>query len=119
MFATESLLLLLSAAYMVAGMIKDVAATAMSDDMVDATVSLNVLWPRRTPDAMKQQPSTSRILDKIEPSMLAWTIRISPLRSATMETCACKYPLPGQVHHPLATYNQLDSISERGVHQST
>lgn len=52
-------------------MMSDVAATAMSDDMVDATVSLNLLSRRRIPEATKQQPSTSKMLDSIEPSMLA------------------------------------------------
>jgi hypothetical protein len=79
-------------------------ATAMSEDMVDATVSLKRLscWVR--PAARKQHPSTCysqragvwvvasseltrRMLDKILPSILAWTILISPCLSATMETC--------------------------------
>lgn len=71
MLSTESALLFERAAYMVAGMIRQVAATAMSEDMVDATVSLKVLSLRRTPEAMKQHPRTSRMLDKIEPSILA------------------------------------------------
>lgn len=86
MLESESLWLGFNAAYMVAGMMRDVAATARSEDMVEATVSLNRLSPRRMPDEMKQQPRTSRMLDKIEPNMLAWTIRISPLLSATMDT---------------------------------
>lgn len=62
----------------VAGRIRDAEATAMSDDIVEATVELNdcsipsevpavVLW---MPPAMKQHPKTSRMLDKILPSML-------------------------------------------------
>lgn len=85
-FEFVSLLLVESAAYIVAGMIREVAATAMSEDMVDATVSLNRLSPRFSPEAMKQHPSTRRILERMDPSMLACTIRISPFLSATMET---------------------------------
>lgn len=52
-------------------MIRDVAATAIKLDMVEATVSLNVLSVRRNPEAMKQQPRTRRMLERIDPSMLA------------------------------------------------
>jgi hypothetical protein len=45
-----------------------------------------VLSLRRTPEAMKQQPRTSNMLERIEPSMLAWTMRISPLVRATIDT---------------------------------
>ena len=86
MLPSESAVLRVRAAYMVAGMIKEVAATAMSEDMVEATVSLNRLSPRLRPEEMKQHPRTSRMFDNIEPSMLACTMRISPLYSATMET---------------------------------
>jgi len=50
---------------------REEAATAMRELMVDATVSLKVLSDRRTPDAMKQQPKTRRMLERMEPSMLA------------------------------------------------
>jgi hypothetical protein len=59
-------------------MIKDAEATAIRDDIVEATVELNscsipILVPVRVlcmPPAMKQHPRTSRILDKILPSIL-------------------------------------------------
>jgi hypothetical protein len=90
MLSSESALLFWREAYRVAGMMREVAATAMSDAMVDATVSLNLLSVRLTPDAMKQQPRTRRMLERMEPSMLDWTMRISPCLSATMLTCiAC------------------------------
>ena len=63
-------------------------ATAMREDMVEATVVLNSCAKRLYPPAMKQQPRTSKMLDRMLPSILAWTIRISPWRSATTETCA-------------------------------
>lgn len=73
---------------------RDAEATAMSDDIVEATVELNscsipnavpvrVLW---IPPATKQHPRTSRMLDKILPSILDWTILISPSFSAMIET---------------------------------
>lgn len=78
----------------VAGMIRDADATAIKEDMVDATVELKscsipaampvlVFW---IPPATKQQPKTKRILDKMLPSMLDWTILISPFFKATMLT---------------------------------
>ena len=89
------------AAYRVAGMIKDADATAMREDIVEATVVLKVCSRRPYPPAMKQQPSTynrqdlesesadlltSSMFDKILPSILDCTIRISPFLSATMLT---------------------------------
>ena len=73
-------------AYSVAGMIREAVETAMSDDMVDATVELKVCSFFLIPPAMKQQPRTRRMLDRMLPSMLAWTMRISSFRSATMLT---------------------------------
>ena len=76
--SSVSCLLWLSEAYRVAGMMREVAATAMREDMVEATVSLKQLSSRLMPEAMKQHPSTRRILERMEPSMLACTMRISP-----------------------------------------
>jgi hypothetical protein len=78
----------------VAGMIRAADATAIKDDMVDATVELNLCSiPARVPalvllipPAMKQQPRTRSILDSMLPSILDWTIRISPFLKATMLT---------------------------------
>jgi hypothetical protein len=67
-------------------MMSEVAATAIREAMVDATVSLNLLSVRLTPEAMKQQPRTRRMLERMDPSMLDWTMRISPCLSATMLT---------------------------------
>lgn len=47
-----------SAAYSVAGMIRDADATAMREDMVLATVSLKERSCSRIPPARKQQPRT-------------------------------------------------------------
>lgn len=71
---------------------RDAEATAMSDDIVEATVELKacsipsavpvlVLW---MPPAIKQHPRTSRMLDKILPSIPDWTILISPFFRATI-----------------------------------
>jgi hypothetical protein len=86
MLSSVSSALPLREAYRVAGIMSEVAATAISDAMVEATVSLNVLSVRLTPEAMKQQPRTRRMLERMEPSMLDWTIRISPCLSATILT---------------------------------
>lgn len=62
----------------VAGMIRDAEATAIKEDIVDATVELKfcsipatipvrVFW---IPPAKKQQPNTKRIFDRMLPSML-------------------------------------------------
>jgi hypothetical protein len=62
----------------VAGMIKEADATAINEDIVDATVELKscsmpravpvlVLW---IPPAKKQHPSTRRILERILPNIL-------------------------------------------------
>jgi hypothetical protein len=62
----------------VAGMIKEADATAIKEDIVDATVELKscsipravpvlVLW---IPPAKKQHPSTRRILERILPNIL-------------------------------------------------
>ena len=75
-------------------MISEADATAMSEDMVDATVELKscsiplavpvlVLW---MPPATKQHPSTRRMFDKMLPSILDWTILISPFFKATTLT---------------------------------
>jgi hypothetical protein len=85
MFLSESASLRSMDAYRVAGMMREVVATAMRDDMLEATVSLNVLSGRLTPDAMKQQPRTSRII-RMDPSILDCTILISPCFSAVILT---------------------------------
>ena len=64
----------------------DAVDTAISDDMVDATVELNLCSGYLIPPARKQQPRTSKIFERIEPSMLACTMRISPFFNATMLT---------------------------------
>src|SRR5947199_598412 len=73
-------------AYSDAGMMRDAAETAISDDIVDATVELKLCSLNRIPPAMKQHPRTRRMLERMLPSMLACTIRISLFRSATMLT---------------------------------
>lgn len=75
-------------------MIKEADATAIKEDIVDATVELKscsmpravpvlVLW---MPPAKKQHPSTRRMLERILPSILDCTILISPFLSATILT---------------------------------
>jgi hypothetical protein len=72
----------------------DAAAIASKEDIVEATVELNSCsMPSARPvlvflipPAKKQHPSTSRILDKMLPNMLDWTIRISPFFNATILT---------------------------------
>lgn len=59
-----------------AGMIKEADATAIKEDMVEATVELKFCSGNRRPPIKKQQPRTSKIFDKILPSILAWTTRI-------------------------------------------
>src|SRR4051812_41881252 len=104
-------------------MMSEAEATAMSDDIVEATVSLKLRSCSRMPPARKQQPRTSRMLDRILPSMLDWTIRISPCLSATMETChtlAKRARLTRQRQCARAhTHNQLDGVSKRRIHQPT
>jgi hypothetical protein len=84
-------------------MINEADATAIKEDMVDATVELKscsipfavpvlVLW---IPPAKKQHPSTRRILERILPSILDWTILISSFLSATMLTCKILVKLNG------------------------
>jgi hypothetical protein len=85
MFLSESASLRSMDAYRVAGMMREVVATAMRDDILEATVSLNVLSRRLTPNAMKQQPRTSRII-RMDPSILDYTILISPCFSAVILT---------------------------------
>ena len=46
------------AAYRVAGMMREADATAMREDIVDATVSLNFCSVRESPPAKKQHPKT-------------------------------------------------------------
>lgn len=58
-------------AYNAAGMIKDEVATAMRDDMVEATVELNFCSWNFSPPKRKHMPKTSKMLDKILPSILA------------------------------------------------
>lgn len=78
----------------VAGIIKDAEATAINEDIVDATVELNscsipVERPDlvlRIPPAKKQHPSTRRMFERILPSILDWTILISPFFKATILT---------------------------------
>lgn len=78
----------------VAGMISAAEATAIRDDIVEATVELNscsipAAVPVRVllmPPARKQHPRTKRMLDKMLPSMLDCTILISPFLRATMLT---------------------------------
>lgn len=53
------------------------------------------------------------------PSMLDWTMRISPFFNATMETCANALISPKMRDGDGAnTHNQLDGISEGRVHQT-
>ena len=73
-------------AYSVAGMMREAVETAISEDMVEATVELKVCSLYFIPPAIKQQPRTRRMLERMLPSMLACTIRISSFRSATMLT---------------------------------
>src|ERR1700733_9308404 len=73
-------------AYRAAGMIMEAAETDIREDMVDATVGLKDCSLNLMPPAIKQHPRTKSMLDKMLPSMLAWTIRISLFRSATMLT---------------------------------
>lgn len=89
----------LSPAYKVAGMIRDADATAIRLDIVDATVELNDCCLCLIPPARKQQPRTSRILDRIDPSMEACTMRISSLRRATIETCILLLAKATDIHH--------------------
>ena len=56
------------------------------DDMVWAAVWLNDCWTRLKPSATKQHPSCSSRLDRMDPSIDAWTILIWPCRRATMAT---------------------------------
>ena len=87
MMLSSCALLLDKTAYKVAGMISDEVATVMSDDIVDATVELKFCSGYLKPPAKKQHPRTRRMLDKILPSMLAWTMRISSFWRAMMLTC--------------------------------
>ena len=72
--------------YKVAGMISEAVATAINDDIVLATVELNDCSRYFRPPTKKQQPRTRRIFERIEPSILAWTILISPSLSAIILT---------------------------------
>lgn len=87
-FLSESASLRSVDAYRVAGMMREVVATAIRDDMLEATVSLNLLstrLTRLTPDAIKQRLRASRIF-RMDPSMLDCTILISPCFSAVILT---------------------------------
>lgn len=78
----------------VAGMIRDAEATIIKEDMVDATVELKFcsmpatipVLEFRIPPAKKQHPNTKRTFDRMLPSMLDWTILISPFFKATILT---------------------------------
>jgi hypothetical protein len=59
---------------------------------------------------------TSRMLDRMLPSMLDWTIRISPSLRATIETWKCQWDSRRIAAH---THNQLDGISKGRIHQTT
>ena len=72
-------------AYRVAGMMREVVATAIRDDMLEATVSLNLLSTCLTPDVMKQEPRANRIF-RMDPIMLDCTILTSPCFSAVILT---------------------------------
>jgi hypothetical protein len=72
-------------AYRVAGMMREVVPTAIRDDMLKATVSLNLLSARLTPDVMKQEPRANRIF-RMDPIMLDCTILTSPRFSAVILT---------------------------------
>ena len=77
-----------------AGMMRAADATTIREDIVDATVELNSCSIPATlpvlvlviPPARKQHPRTSKMFDKMLPSILDWTIRISPFRKATILT---------------------------------
>lgn len=80
--------------YRAAGIMRDAQATAIREDMVEAAVKLKFcsmplavpvreLW---MPPVTKQHPGTRRMLERMLPSMLDWTMRTSPLRRATMHT---------------------------------
>lgn len=66
---------------------RDAVATAIKEDIVLATVELKDCSLYFRPPAKKQQPRTRRMFERMEPSMLAWTTLISPLRRAMMLTC--------------------------------
>jgi len=107
-------------AYRVAGIIRDADATAMSEDMVEATVELKVCSWRLLPPAMKQQPRTRRMFDRILPSILDCTIRISPCRRATMETCEAIIRMcVKMITEWLSTYNQLHGVSKGRIKQAS
>ena len=84
-FLSESASLRSMDAYRVAGMMREVVATAMRDDMLEATVSLNLLSACLTPDVMKQEPRANRIF-RMDPIMLDCTILTSPCFSAVILT---------------------------------
>lgn len=96
---------------------RDALATVMSEDIVEATVELKLCSLYLMPPAMKQQPRTRRMFERMLPSMLAWTIRISLLRKAMMLTykvlAAIGIPVEG------VSYNQFDRITECGIQQTT
>jgi hypothetical protein len=78
----------------VAGIIRAADATVIKDAMVDATVVLNSCSIPDTlpvlvlvmPPAKKQHPRTKRIFDRMLPSILDWTILISPFFKAMILT---------------------------------
>ena len=77
-----------------AGIIRAADATVIKDAIVDATVVLNFcsipgavpVLVLVIPPAKKQHPRTKRIFDRMLPSILDWTILISPFFKATMLT---------------------------------
>lgn len=97
---------------------RDAEATAMSEDIVDATVPLKLLSVWRMPAARKQHPRTRRMLDRMLPSILAWTILISPCLNATIDTCPKLAVIYGVIDKA-QTHDKFDSISESRIHQST
>src|SRR4051794_22652608 len=106
-------------------MMSEADATAMREDMVDATVLLKVCSRKRRPPTKKQQPSTRRIFERMLPSILAWTTRTWLSLRAIMLTCTRK-PISTQISHQITnsnqwgqTHNQLNSIPKCSIHQPT
>jgi hypothetical protein len=52
-------------------MMSDALATVINEDIVEATVELKLCSRYRTPPAIKQEPSTRRMFDRMLPSILA------------------------------------------------
>lgn len=73
-------------AWNAAGINKPAVANAINDDMVWATVWLNVCCTLVSPPATKQQPNTNNKFDKMDPNILAWTILTWFSFNAMMDT---------------------------------